>query len=802
MLKIAFALCLALLSTCLFSQKQLELISHTEYASLANDIWGYTAPDGTEYALVGLRSGVSVMSLADPANPVEIQYIPGDLSVWRDLKTWGHFAYVTTDQPGTNEGLLVIDLSGLPNGVTWANWTPVLPGQTDSLHTCHNLWIDENGYCYLSGCDQNSGGVIILDVFSTPGTPKFVSYNAPVYAHDCFTQNNLLYTAEIYKGQFSVFDVTNKLAPQLLATQPTPFEFCHNVWANADGSVLFTTDERANAPTAAFNVSDVTDIKLLDEFRPTATLGTGVIPHNAHAIGNYVVISNYTDGCVVVDATRPDNLIEVESFDTNTDYDSGFHGCWGAYPYFPSGLIAATDIENGLFILKPSYPRVAYLEGKVTDGATNLPITGASVEIQSDDANFTTTSFTGKYKTGQANSGAFEVLFKAKGYFDLVLSATLVAGQVTILDAQMVPLPAFNLTGSVKDKRTGAPIADAPVLMENLDFSYATKTDANGVFELKDVLQGDYELFIGKWGYENLAEPLSVTADNDLSYALATGYEDDFNNDLGWEVAESTADNGLWERGKPKGIRAANQQFTPDGDSDADLGNHAYVTGNTGEFIHDDQVDNGEAILISPRMELKSRFIRPMLSFDYWWYNVWSNNPPDDSLVVEIFSGFQAKRLLLFATDSSNVQQWAHSDTFDLSQFIDVTNTMYLIVTASDRSGTPNVVEAGIDNFKIFEGADESIFTTKDKLSQVRIYPNPSADVVTLDYKVNVPPTELRIEVANVWGQIIRSFSVQEPTGSIELDLSNIVAAPYFIYLRVDGEISKATKLMKVVYGK
>jgi choice-of-anchor B domain-containing protein len=537
MFRFTLSLCLAFVATALFSQKQLELVSQYEYASLANDVWGYTAPDGSEYALVGLRSGVSVMSLADPANPVEIQYIPGDLSTWRDLKTWGHFAYVTTDQPGTDEGILVIDLSGLPNGVTWENWQPILPGQTTPLHTCHNLWIDENGYCYLSGCDQNSGGIIILDVFSTPGTPQFVSYNAPVYAHDCFTQNNLLYTAEIYKGTFSIFDVTNKQAPQQLATQQTPFEFCHNVWANADGSVLYTTDERANAPTAAYDVADPTNIKLMDEFRPQATLGTGVIPHNAHAIGNYVVISNYTDGCVVVDATRPDNLIEVESYDTNTDFDNGFHGCWGAYPYFPSGLIAATDIENGLFILKPTYPRVAYLEGKVTDGVSNLPITGASVAIQSDDANLASSSFTGDYKTGQANAGTFQVLFKAKGYFDLVLTATLAAGEVTVLDAQMVPLPDFSLTGSVSDERTKAPIANALVSLKNQDFSYATKTDGNGVFELTGVLQGDYDLFIGIWGHENLAEPLTINADNDLSYFLKAGYEDDFNNDLGWSIS-------------------------------------------------------------------------------------------------------------------------------------------------------------------------------------------------------------------------------------------------------------------------
>lgn len=799
MLKPIFALCLLFFTNQLFSQKQLELISHLDYVSLANDVWGYTAPDGTEYALVGLRSGVSVVSLADPANPVEIQNIPGGQSTWRDLKTWGHFAYVTTDQPGTTEGLLVIDLSDVPNSVNWWNWKPVLPGQTDSLYTCHNLWIDEFGYCYLSGCDQNSGGIIILDVFTEPGQPQFVSYNAPVYAHDCFTQNNLLYTAEIYAGQFSVFDVTDKQAPQLLATQKTPFEFCHNVWANADGSVLYTTDERANGPTAAYDLTNLDNIKLLDEFRPTATLGSGVIPHNAHVFGNYVVISNYTDGCVIVDATNPDNLIEVESYDTSTDYDSGFHGCWGAYPYFPSGLIAATDIENGLFILKPTYPRVAYLEGKVTDAVTGLPITGAEVEIQSDDANVATSSFTGDYKTGQATAGGFAVDFKAKGYFDLSLPVTLMEGEVVVLNAQMTPLPEYIISGTILEEGTEKPISGALVTYENDDFKYVAVTDDNGNFEIQNLKHGDYKLYKGHWGHENIWGSAKFHAGGHFTSYLGLAYEDDFNNDLGWQV-DGTADNGIWERGKPVGIRAANKQFTPDGDSPDDAGNHAYVTGNQGVFVHDDQVDNGETRLSSPPMQLRSRYNRPILRFDYWWYDAISNNPANDSMVVYVTNGTDTQILAIYDTDIDNVQAWQTSDTFDLASYVPLTDDVRIRFVASDRSGTPNVVEAGLDNFRIWDKYPDEIFTISDNLASMRIYPNPSANLVTVDYKIEVPFQRLSLEVANVLGQTIKELHIgTTPTGTLTLDLTNEVAAPYFIYFRVDGKISKAAKLMKVI---
>jgi len=784
-------------STPVFTQKQLELVSHLDYVSDANDIWGYTAPDGTEYALVGLHNGVSVVSLADPANPVEIQHIPGDESVWRDLKTWGHFAYVTTDQPGSNEGLLIIDLSGLPNGVTWANWKPVLPGTTDSLYTCHNLWIDEDGYCYLSGCDQNSGGPIILDVFSTPGQPQFVGYTPPVYAHDCFTQNDLLYTAEIYEGQFRVFDVTDKQAPVLLATQQTPFQFCHNVWANADGSVLFTTDERANAPTAAYDLTDLDDIRLLDEYRPVATLGDGVIPHNAHVLGNYVIISNYTDGVRVVDAAQPDNLIEVEYYDTNTDFDNGFHGCWGAYPYFPSGLIAATDIENGLFILKPNYPKATYLQGKVTDGTTGLPITGAVVVVQSPDANLATTSFTGEYKTGQATTGMFPVFIQAKGYFDMLLSVVLEEGEVTTLDVQMVPLPARQLTIKVLEEDSGKPIPDAEVLLENKDFSYTGKTNASGTCILSGVLIGQYAIYAGKWGYANLADSISLQLDASHEYKLTTAYADNFNNDLGWQVS-GNATNGNWERGKPKGVRAANRQFAPDGDSPNDPGNHAYVTGNTGEQVQDDQVDAGETILSSPPMLLRSRYNRPMLRFDYWWLDAISNNAANDSLVISISNGQTTAVLKTISTDQANVQVWTSADTFDLANYLPITDQMRLTLTATDRSVTPNVVEAGLDNFRVWDALPDDLLNVQDELAQFRLFPNPAANDLTVDFYIKKDFRQAKFLLFNNLGQLVLENGLQDKRGHLQLDLRNLPPSTYFACIRVDGKLSKTAKLVKV----
>src|SRR5690554_7955083 len=50
------------------------------------------------------------LPISDPQNPTEVYWHVGLTSVWRDIKTHGDFAYVTTE---ADDGLLIIDLSPL-----------------------------------------------------------------------------------------------------------------------------------------------------------------------------------------------------------------------------------------------------------------------------------------------------------------------------------------------------------------------------------------------------------------------------------------------------------------------------------------------------------------------------------------------------------------------------------------------------------------------------------------------------------------------------------------------------------------
>ena len=87
----------ALLFSCVtilgMAQLNMSVVGQLNYQTLrgsdVSDVWGYVDETGIEYALVGVNGGgVSVVSLADPENPVEVFWFPGEYTIWRDLK--GH----------------------------------------------------------------------------------------------------------------------------------------------------------------------------------------------------------------------------------------------------------------------------------------------------------------------------------------------------------------------------------------------------------------------------------------------------------------------------------------------------------------------------------------------------------------------------------------------------------------------------------------------------------------------------------------------------------------------------------------
>lgn len=753
-----------------FAQLNLTEVGHldlnTAHDQALNDIWGYTDEQGNEYALVGGTKGTSVVDISDPANPVEVFYEPGMESVWRDIKTVGDYAYVTTE---ALNGLLIIDLSPLPQSNVLP--TTLYTGPVGSeWQSAHNLYADDNGRVYIFGANRGNGGAIILDVTADPMNPVEVGTFDTWYVHDGYVdQDTIMYLGNIGEGFFSMVDVSDPANPVLLGTHDTPSTFTHNVWSM--GNYAFTTDEVSGGYIGAYDVSDPANIVEID--RVQSSPGAGVIPHNTHVRNNFIVTSYYSDGVTVHDATYPYNLIEVANYDTYPTQTTGYDGCWGAYPFFNSGLIVASDRSYSLFVLSPTYVQAAYLEGTVTNAQTLLPVDGVQVNLQGSNQPESTNS-NGFYATGMAQSGTYSVTFSKVGYYPQTVSVDLVNGQLITEDIQLVPIPPFSLDIIVLEAGTNNPIDGVSIRLEAVIADFTGTTNALGEENFELYYEETYKVFVGKWGYVTHCEWMDLDAQTgSLTFVLEPGYYDDFAFDFGWSVS-GNANSGQFERAIPLG-----SESSPYEDSDHDCSQYCYITENlaTGS-ISDGDVDNGYVLLRSPIMDLTS-YADPYIHFERWFYSDQGILPPGDSLEISISDGSTLKRIDVQAYDTTTWGHWIEKN-IRLLDFLPATATMQLFIATSDYGVDYNVTEAAFDNFYITEQQYVNIET--NDLDNWYVYPNPSNG----QFFVRNLDKEADFIVQSYSGQVVDSGTVKSGQA---IDGSGWSQGIYF--LKIGDEVQK-----------
>ena len=772
----------------------MELVANFSNGESGNDVWGYVDSTGLEYAVMGSRSTTNVWSLEDPANPTLRASIPGPAGVWRDIKSFEDHLYVTSDQG--NSGLLIVDMSLAPDSISHTYWKPTLElnGNLFPLGKCHNLYIDtDEGYCYLAGCDVSEGGVLILDLNIDKKEPVLVGAMDNNYSHDVFVQDDRMYTSDIFAGSFNIYDVSDKENLVHLNGAETSRRFTHNAWSSHDNKYLFTTDERANAWVDAFDISDVVNIQFLDRYQPIETQGTNVIPHNTHYLDGFLITSWYTDGVVVVDAHEPDNLIKVASYDTETVFTEGFDGCWGAYPFLPSGLILAGDINNGLFIIQPKtqdgvngYQRACYLEGNVTDAMTGAAIPNAEVRILSNNANEARTRLSGDYKTGQVTPGEFSVEFSHPNYDPEILTATLESGIITVLDAQ---LGNTEISGTVKDEY-GNPIEGASVVIENLgeEVRITATSDEDGIWVAGARSNLDYNIYSAKWGYKGAFQSVTFTTGIMVDFVLEEGYEDDFFADLGWE-ATGTASSGFWEIAKPNYIAGSGQTTQTSSDISTDLGETYYVTGADGGSQGANDIDDGAVILTSPAMDFTEC---DTLAFSYyiWFVNVSGNGPPNDFVTVSLTNGTET--IELTRIDQNGTEWSSIIETMVDKAQMEFNDQMRIIVYAED--GDPgHVVEAGFDAFK---GAGVKITGIVEIANLgLSVFPNPTNEMITLRSETAWEGKKQITIIDNV-GKVVIQQELTDP--EMTLDVSRLNSGFYSLQIIGQNKVSETIKFSKI----
>lgn len=339
-----------------------------------NDNWGWTDPEtGQEYALVGRNDGTSFIDITDPTNPVLVADLPKPENtpasqLWRDIKVYRDHAFIVADGAGAH-GMQVFDLTRLRDMEAPSVVEPDV--HYTQLNSSHNIVInEESGFAYAvgnrDGGETCGGGLHMIDI-NDPKNPTFTG---------CFAQERGTHDSQcvIYQGPdqryqgrelcmnsnggfFAIVDVTDKENPVALSRASSPNAgYIHQGWLTDDHRYFYQDDEadviRGSVETTRTLVWDLTDVEdpvLVNQFMGSMPASA----HNLYIVDDHAYQANYRYGLHVLDVSDPLNPVEVGFFDTSPHQTGpGFSGAWSTYPFFESGTVIVTSLQEGLFILK------------------------------------------------------------------------------------------------------------------------------------------------------------------------------------------------------------------------------------------------------------------------------------------------------------------------------------------------------------------------------------------------------------------------------------------------------------------
>lgn len=765
----------------------------------AANICGYAA-NGREYALVGASRGLVIVDITDPDVPAKIGQLPGPNSLWKEIKTYGHYAYVTSEG---GQGVQIVDMSQLPaTNPAYKFYTG--DGAIDQkLNTIHALHIDTTkGYLYAYGSNLFTGGAIVLDL-KDPWNPVYAGHFDDLgYIHDGWVDNDTLYGSHIYTGSFSIVDMRDKTKPVVLGLQRTPNAFTHNTWMSKDRGVIFATDEVDNSYLSAFDIRDPQDIKFLDKIQ--AQPGSNSMIHNTHIIENYAVTSWYSSGVSVVDVSRPQNLVQTGLYDVAPAWEGGgSNGCWGVYPYLPSGNLIASIISgtnggaNGeLWVLTPQYKRAAYVEGSVKNATTGNPLPDAVVEVlDGRPATGKKTDANGRYKAGRADGGITQIKVTAPGYISKTVEAPLKAGEVTVLDILLQPEATVAISGSVVSDNNSAPVPYASIVLTGA-LEYEIRADSMGKFTLPAVSVGKYNIAAGQWGYGYAQlNNQNLTAPQNFVLKLPKGYRDDFVSDYGWEVS-GTSQTGLWERAKPIGVNPG-VLLAPDKDINGDVGDKCYVTGNQTSAVGEDDVESGTMILTSPVMDL-TQYNDPIFRAYLFFTSITVDQESLDSIKIYVENGLETK--LLFDLPGTNYS-WQFLNK-KIKPSIALTKNMRISIHCYNDPAFTGLdsYEASFDGFRIVEG---STVSAAEPLTGIRLQARPNPFSAGTNFRYETPDQQegYTLRIYDVTGRLAEIIALPSGEGTVEAGRS-LQSGVYFACVEREGRTGNKIKLVKTDHDR
>jgi hypothetical protein len=319
---------------------------------------------GTVAYLVGIRDGLRIVDLADPAEPADLGQLPpvaGEYFNDVKLATAGDrtYAYLASSA----RGVVLVDVTDPTEPVELATFPE--PGIGESTARVHTLFIEGDR---LYAAQTSMGGIVIYDIGDPSDPVQLGSYVDPAagsfsgFVHDLSVREGIAYLNYWNLGMIAVDTREDPANPTSIGVfDDYDRRTSHSNWVTEAGGRLVAVhgDEDFDSHVRIIDVDPASEtaFKQIGEYetRPQVSV------HNIMAVGEIALATYYQDGLRVLDLSDPEKPTEVAHFASwrgvGPDYGLGFfEGAIGVDHDAERDLILLADTHRGLIVLTLDVP--------------------------------------------------------------------------------------------------------------------------------------------------------------------------------------------------------------------------------------------------------------------------------------------------------------------------------------------------------------------------------------------------------------------------------------------------------------